>query len=588
MAAPGERRRPGVTPPGAREAGAREAVRGGAQGREWPRRAPEACRYGIMETRQPNAAHAMTNQTSLTPAPESASRDASADVPARLRDALAARDWARAVALVGTHWPVLLDNPAEHLDDALREIPLSAIAQDSRAAAVRDIRLHAFDDAVDRMLGVAPLPAIDDLGALDDIARSDGALNLLNVAAARMIAFRVRGKMFPAVQLAALVERFGRIAVVHQPALVTPRLPAALLQAGITRGLADDIPGALLTLRDAYERGPDARSGHVQRDAAGKAALFLALSGDIPGARDWTRRHDAAPTVSGWYEPRIALTADIARSLIAIETLDRPAAESALATLEQPVNSEQNWGAGVTYARARHALAWGDRLGQIDAVRQDRTRYDSWLGEGTTFGPLLAAAEADLLISVGREEPARRAIAVHAEHPIGRVVRARVELLAGNDDAAARQATGALAESPTARYRTEALGLHALANLRRERTDDAGEAYAHFRESVRANELHLSASSVPSEERDALGHPLDDDVPTARDTVPRGTRRVALTPQQRLVLNGLEKGLTLRQIGAREHLSLNTMKTHARALYRRLDVATRDEAVARAYEVGLL
>lgn len=539
----------------------------------------------------------MTNQTSEIPPPTPASvadapapapRPGADDVPARLRAALAAKDWAKAVGLVGTHWPVLLDNPAEHLDEALRTIPLSAIAQDPRAAAVRDIRLHAFDDAVDRMLGVAPLPAIEDLGALDDIARSDGALNLLNVAAARMIAFRLRGKMFPAVQLAALVERFGRIAVVHQPTLVVPRLPSALLQAGITRGLADDIPGALLTLRDAYERGPDARSGHVQRDAAGKAALFHALAGDIPHAREWLRRHDESPTASAWYVPRIALTADIARALIAIESLDRSAAEAALSVVEQPVNTEQNWGAGVTYARARHALAWGDRLGQIESVRQDRARYADWLGEGTTLGPLLAAAEADLLISVGREEPARNALAAHGEHPVTRVVRARVELVAGNDDAAARHASTALAESHSTRYRTEALGVHAVANLRRSGPDDAAEPYLHFRESVQANGLRLSALAVPHGERQALGTPVVEDVHGARDTIPPSTRRVSLTPQQRLVLTGLAQGLTLRQIGLREHLSLNTMKTHARALYRRLDVATRDEAVARAYEVGLL
>ncbi|WP_307381611.1 response regulator transcription factor [Microbacterium sp. W4I20] len=68
----------------------------------------------------------------------------------------------------------------------------------------------------------------------------------------------------------------------------------------------------------------------------------------------------------------------------------------------------------------------------------------------------------------------------------------------------------------------------------------------------------------------------------------RTQKRAGLTARQVLVLQGLDQGLTLRQIGARQHLSVNTMKTHAKALYRRLGVNNRDEALARAHDLGLL
>jgi len=45
---------------------------------------------------------------------------------------------------------------------------------------------------------------------------------------------------------------------------------------------------------------------------------------------------------------------------------------------------------------------------------------------------------------------------------------------------------------------------------------------------------------------------------------------------------------TQREIGAALYLSINTVKGYTKALYRKLDVATRQEAVARARELGLI
>ncbi|OBG63062.1 LuxR C-terminal-related transcriptional regulator [Mycobacterium sp. E735] len=68
------------------------------------------------------------------------------------------------------------------------------------------------------------------------------------------------------------------------------------------------------------------------------------------------------------------------------------------------------------------------------------------------------------------------------------------------------------------------------------------------------------------------GHPVDEE----------------LTPKELEVLRLLATRLSRREIGARLYVSLNTVKTHQRALYRKLRVEHRSAAVSRARELGLL
>jgi len=61
-----------------------------------------------------------------------------------------------------------------------------------------------------------------------------------------------------------------------------------------------------------------------------------------------------------------------------------------------------------------------------------------------------------------------------------------------------------------------------------------------------------------------------------------------LTPKELEVLRLLATRLSRREIGARLYVSLNTVKSHQRAVYRKLRVEHRSAAVSRARELGLL
>ena len=76
----------------------------------------------------------------------------------------------------------------------------------------------------------------------------------------------------------------------------------------------------------------------------------------------------------------------------------------------------------------------------------------------------------------------------------------------------------------------------------------------------------------------------------ALTTAPRRRLDVAepLTERELAVLRLLATRLSNREIGRELYVSLNTVRTHIQAIYRKLGVATRAEAVALARELGLL
>jgi LuxR family transcriptional regulator, maltose regulon positive regulatory protein len=62
----------------------------------------------------------------------------------------------------------------------------------------------------------------------------------------------------------------------------------------------------------------------------------------------------------------------------------------------------------------------------------------------------------------------------------------------------------------------------------------------------------------------------------------------SLTTAELRVLRLLPTHLSFREMGEHLHVSGNTIKTHAHAVYRKLDVGCRSEAVGRAQDMGLL
>ena len=91
-------------------------------------------------------------------------------------------------------------------------------------------------------------------------------------------------------------------------------------------------------------------------------------------------------------------------------------------------------------------------------------------------------------------------------------------------------------------------------------------------------ELAASLTDLPHDDLDSAPEPAGTDVVT----------RLGLTPREREVLRAVAAGASNRQIADELYVSVNTVKSQVRSVYRKLDVSRRGDAVRRARHLGLL
>jgi DNA-binding NarL/FixJ family response regulator len=86
----------------------------------------------------------------------------------------------------------------------------------------------------------------------------------------------------------------------------------------------------------------------------------------------------------------------------------------------------------------------------------------------------------------------------------------------------------------------------------------------------------------------ALAHALAGDLPGGGRNATATRPRVALTERELQVLRGMCEGKSNGEIGRELYLSEDTVKTHARRLFRKLGVNDRAHAVASGFRLGLV
>jgi LuxR family maltose regulon positive regulatory protein len=241
---------------------------------------------------------------------------------------------------------------------------------------------------------------------------------------------------------------------------------------------------------------------------------------------------------------------------------------------------------------AFHVLAGdfdtGDELAR-SVLEQHEPEWNQYTHVGALGARALVAAHRGQLIAAGAhaDEALHWAeeTGIQASAPATRasLARAMVARLDGRPAAAEKAARQALARRPAIEGgATHVAVLVELVTVltERGRLADAARFLAEARE-VMSGCSNLGRVALLA---DGAAKALDQ----ARADNDRTPPETALTRAELAVLRLFPADLTAREMAARRFVSLNTMRAHIRAIYRKLGVGSRRDAVARADALGLL
>jgi LuxR family maltose regulon positive regulatory protein len=524
-----------------------------------------------------------------------------------IRHAVAARDWPMVVTVIGTAWRTLLRGDGRAIREALTAVPPDALADSPHALALREILLvtPGSPPGSPPATPAPPLPGLPTSPAgLARLAAAPALTEMLDSGLLVVAAHRHQGRQASALAEARRLLQIADLAHSARPAEVARHRPAVQLAVGVGQMLTGDPSAAVAALEVAYRHGttvPGWPGEFTTSGAAGLLAMSHAVLGDITAARRWLGLLEPIG-VARYGDPSVghlAVASAVTRLLIAVEEPASGAADAAndrLAVLD-PASPWLNLWAFVCYAHAQYGLHRGDIDTALDRIVRARATHRHDLGSDGIAGPLLSAAEANLLLAAGRATHALRRLRSAPPHRLLRVPQARLALLSGDTAEAGRLAADkAWERAAGTRDRVEMRLIRAIAAHRA--ADPALTATVLDRAVRAAREagLHSVWRTVPGAELADLGFPGAGSGRSpaaagrawAAEVYPSSVVVVELTEREREVLDRLAAGATLERIAASLTISHNTVKTHAGNIYRKLRVDSREAAIAEAGRFGLL
>ncbi|MCZ7418347.1 LuxR C-terminal-related transcriptional regulator [Verrucosispora sp. WMMA2121] len=375
-----------------------------------------------------------------------------------------------------------------------------------------------------------------------------------------------------------------------------------------------DLTGAASGFAEALVAARAAGRPRTELVCASRWSLVAALRGHLRAAEEAARAALALPSGQGWAALRDCGYAQLALAVVALHR-DQPVEAEAHLGLAAPADGDPVPGAVAGWCRAwlRHdegELSVGHRL-LVEA-------RDGWGVRGGELGAWLRAAELDLHSARGDVRTARELAGDRTSEPATgasaalAVAAARTELRAGDPRAADRLLpdwTAAPAADWPLPVRLDAALLATVLAVRAgddrragrmlEQALDLAAPEDHRRPFLRAEPgvRELLAAHLDS----GTAHwSLVSDLVRAVDTpaAPTGGTDTAddvvapldepLTERELTILRYLQSILSNVEIAAELSVSVNTVKTHVRNIYRKLDATRRRDAVRRARQLHLI
>lgn len=435
------------------------------------------------------------------------------------------------------------------------------------------------------------------LAATMDIAGETSAATLVTVGTAAMIGLRMRGASAEAEELG---ERLT-VRAAHLGSLpgadAEPRPGWLAMQRGLTRSLMDDFPAAVELYRQAYERATVApETAATALNAAANLAMIFAHLGHGALAHQWLERMRGFESPSERVRFLLTVGGTIAEGWDALDRYDEASLADCLEITGDGTKQLEVWPfvAALVFA---HGLYLGDPATSLALLGTLPLSHAPELVEQGTAFQVIRRAHIELLIATGQATRALRLIKeADSQGSWLALPAARLRLLNGEYEAVRAMASRTSWHETTSRRDVrQMLLLKAIAALRMGDKDEARRSLVLVRR-VRTPDEVLSLASLSPAERDEvirLGDlPLTDEaaqrLARARPVFPERVELVELSNREQVVLAELDAGLTIGEVARKLVVSVNTVRTQVKSAYRKLSASSREDALMRAYELGVL
>jgi LuxR family transcriptional regulator, maltose regulon positive regulatory protein len=384
----------------------------------------------------------------------------------------------------------------------------------------------------------------------------------------------------------------------------------SLMNLGIVELWAGQHDAARQHLEDALDRTRRISLPFVEIGCLAHLAMAAPLTGQpLPLALELSERALAIAEQHGWTSESMT-TGAFATAGMALVRLGRVAdADRNLARAEETLREAADPGTEVVLHHARGMLRFGEGRLQDALTEFSRAQgLERLLGSDHVFAIDVRGRAIQVRIRMGETEAAERALAGMKPHDRDRagicIARAALELERDDPEQAVEVLAPVIDGSAQALYprwaQVEALLLDAVA---RERLGDlraVEESLERALELAEPEGLILPFTLWPS--RDLLErHPkhrtahatlistiLDALAGAAPRSGHHAPLRDELSEAELRVVRYLPSNLTASEIASELIVSANTVRTHMRHIYSKLDAHSRSEAVARARELGLV
>lgn len=375
----------------------------------------------------------------------------------------------------------------------------------------------------------------------------------------------------------------------------TDFMPSVHIPIGATLLVMGDLAGAISAFTEALRWARIEGAHPVETHALNYLALAHSLNGDyglaqrtLSGGAVTERRTQPRGSFAHMYEGAGLLV----QAMLTLGFYTETASSRAVAAIDRAVDDSEVWVVSA-HARARHGLFWGDRADTADGLERLLVANRALSGAETLAGSLLRADLADLYQSLGKLKSAERVLNAYigrTPHPALETSKLRLLALRADHDGVIERAHALIEHGETASDAPTPPAWYVLSANAARATDDEAAAAEYTRQAaaaiIRRGAFDAVAEASPAVLPQLLELVGEQHRPRrALYNVPTIAK---LTPREVDILSALSTEGTLSELADDLYLSVNTLKTHLRNLYRKLGVQSREQALRAARDYRLL